>query len=102
VDNAAEPRFCTFKDATWGIRALAVTLITYHDKRKARDGSPIDTVREVIERWAPPHENDTEAYINAVAKAVGVSSEMIVDLSTTAPCAHWWNQSFATRTARVH
>lgn len=80
VDNAAEPRFCTFKDATWGIRALAVTLITYHDKRKARDGSPIDTVREVIERWAPPHENDTEAYVSAVAKAVGVSSEMIVDL----------------------
>lgn len=37
VNNPAEPRFCTFKDATWGIYALAVTLITYHDKRKVRD-----------------------------------------------------------------
>jgi len=37
-NNLAEPRFCTFKDASWGICALAVTLITYHDKRKVRDG----------------------------------------------------------------
>ena len=31
VNNSSEPRFCTFKDPVWGIRALAVTLITYHD-----------------------------------------------------------------------
>ncbi|HCQ3021998.1 TPA: hypothetical protein OHP99_004980, partial [Escherichia coli] len=41
--NPDEPRFCTFKDPVWGIRALAVTLITYHDKRRAKDGSSIDT-----------------------------------------------------------
>ena len=80
VNNPAEPRFCTFKDPVWGIRALTVTLITYHDKRRAKDGSSIDTIREVIERWAPPHENNTAAYINEVSKAVGVTPDMIIDL----------------------
>jgi hypothetical protein len=80
VSNPSEPRFCTFKDAIWGIRALAVTLITYHDKRKARDNSAIDTVREVIERWAPPIENNTAAYVNYVSKAVGVTPDMEVNL----------------------
>lgn len=80
VDNQSEPRFCTFKDPTWGIRALTVTLITYHDKRKAKDGSRIDTIREIITRWAPPHENDTETYIRTVAKAVGVPADMEVSL----------------------
>lgn len=46
VANPAEPRFATFKDPTWGVRALAVTLITYHDKRKAKDGSRIDTIQK--------------------------------------------------------
>ncbi|PWH29417.1 hypothetical protein DCJ00_25900, partial [Salmonella enterica subsp. enterica serovar 4,12:i:-] len=69
-----------FKDPVWGIRALAVTLITYHDKRRAKDGSSIDTIREVIERWAPPNENDTAAYIREVAKAVGVTPDMVIDL----------------------
>ncbi len=63
-----------------GIRALTVTLITYHDKRRAKDGSSIDTIREVIERWAPSHENNTAAYINEVSKAVGVAPDMIIDL----------------------
>ncbi|EOW6871429.1 hypothetical protein ACOZ2G_003863 [Cronobacter sakazakii] len=80
VNNPSEPRFCTFKDPVWGIRALAVTLITYHDKRRAKDGSSIDTISEVIERWAPPNENDTAAYIREVAKAVGVTPDMVIDL----------------------
>ncbi|ELD1608251.1 hypothetical protein HVX40_24210 (plasmid) [Escherichia coli] len=80
INNPNEPRFCTFKDPVSGIRALTVNLITYHDKRRAKDGSSIDTVREVIERWAPPTENNTTAYITEVAKAVDVSPETTVDL----------------------
>lgn len=30
-----------------------MTLITYRDKRKAKDGRKIDSIRAVIERWAP-------------------------------------------------
>ncbi len=68
--NAQQRRFCEFESPVWGIRAIARTLITYQDKRRANDGSKIDSIREIVERWAPPSENDTQAYVRAVAKAV--------------------------------
>ena len=55
VVNPAEPRFATFKDPTrrvserWPSRSSLTTT-------SAKDGSRIDTIREVIERWAPPSE----------------------------------------------
>lgn len=67
-------RFCQFKDAPSGIRAIVRTLITYADKRVAADGSAIDTVWEVIARWAPPSENNTPAYVSQVARVVGVGA----------------------------
>lgn len=63
-----DPRFCQFETPADGIRAIARTLITYQDKRKARDGSRIDSILEVIERWAPPEDNNpTEAYAVQIA-----------------------------------
>lgn len=73
--SASDSRFCQFKDAASGIRALAVILLTYYDKRKAKDGSKIDSVKEVIERWAPPSENNTGAYAASVAAVLNVSPE---------------------------
>ena len=67
-----DPRFCVFLDAPSGIRAIAMTLITYYDKRQAKDGSKIDSVREVIERWAPPVENNVSAYAKQVAQVLAV------------------------------
>jgi len=61
-----DPRFCQFTDPIYGVRAIAMTLITYQDKRKAKDGSKIDELREFIERWAPDSENDVAAYTNHV------------------------------------
>ena len=57
--------FFQFIDATWGIRALARTLITYQDKHDLR------TVAKIINRWAPSIENDTLAYTTSVCKATG-------------------------------
>ena len=68
--QATDKRFAEFTTPAYGIRALARTLITYYDKRKARDGSKIDTVREIIERWAPAFENNVNAYANQVGKAL--------------------------------
>jgi len=65
-------RFVVFTDAVWGIRAIARILITYQDRRRAADGSRIDTVRKFISRWAPPVENNTDAYARSVANALGV------------------------------
>lgn len=70
-----DTEFCIFEDPAYGIRAIAATLITYYDKRKAKDGSKIDSVREVIERWAPPVENNTSAYASQVAKVLAISPD---------------------------
>lgn len=61
-----EERFAVFSHPKWGIRAIARVLITYQDKRRAPDGSRIDTIAEIVARWAPPIENNTRAYVEAV------------------------------------
>lgn len=71
--------FCQFTDATWGIRALAVLLINYQDKYNLK------TVKAVIDRWAPPIENDTGAYVKAVVDSMNktglnVSATTVLDL----------------------
>lgn len=70
-------RFCWFTDPAFGVRAIAVTLTTYYDKRKAKDGSKIDTIREVVERWAPGVEkgNNTSAYANNLSRLVGLDPD---------------------------
>lgn len=72
--------FCQFSDPAYGIRALCRTLITYADKRHAEDGSAIDTVHDVISRWAPTVENDTEAYARAVARHLGVHEYQQIEI----------------------
>lgn len=75
-----DPDFVVFDEPRWGIRAIARTLITYQDKRKAADGSKIDTVAEVIHRWAPPNENDTEAYANHVARIMTLGANDAINV----------------------
>lgn len=71
-DQSGDSRFVVFSDPRWGIRAIARVLITYMTARKARDGSRIDTIRDVIDRWAPPNENNTGAYARHVAELTGI------------------------------
>lgn len=66
ADPASDGEYCRFENPAWGIRAIARTLITYQDKHGLR------TVRGIIARWAPPSENDTEAYIRHVVAKIGV------------------------------
>ena len=73
-------RFCRFKTPAHGIRAMCRVLITYQSKRKAADGSRIDTVAEVVTRWAPPTENDTQSYIKSVRKRAGFEPGEIIDV----------------------
>lgn len=70
----AETRFCVFRSPEYGIRALAKLLQTYQSKHGLK------TVRAIINRWAPPSENVTSAYVAAVAKAVGVGADDPIDV----------------------
>ena len=66
-------RFCVFTTPVLGIRAMAKNLRAY---RSIGDV----TIRQYIDRWAPPNENDTEAYIARVASSVGVVADANVDI----------------------
>lgn len=77
---ADDGEFCIFTEPAFGIRAIAVTLITYQDKRKARDGSRIDTVQEIIERWAPTTENNTSAYVSHMRSLLNVQPGDLINV----------------------
>lgn len=74
-DQSGDPRFVVFKDDVSGIRALAKVLLSYQRKHGLK------TVRQIINRWAPPVENDTGAYVNHVAKLLNVGPDDAVDVS---------------------
>lgn len=66
-----DPRFVQFTKPVDGIRAIARVLITYQEKRKANDGSRIDSVLEIIERWAPEEDdNPTTSYARSIAQLI--------------------------------
>ena len=67
-------RFCVFVDAPHGIRAMVHNLWAYHDRLGCR------TIRDYINRWAPPNENNTAGYIARVAASVGTDSDAEVDI----------------------
>ncbi len=71
-------RFAVFSSHEYGIRAIAMLLATYQDRYGLR------TVRAVITKWAPDVENDTDSYIAAVARRIGVGPDEELDLHTYA------------------
>ncbi len=69
LDQSSDSRFCVFMKPEYGIRAMMKIIITYQKKYG------LMTVREIINRWAPPHENDTESYVNNVARKLDVKPD---------------------------
>lgn len=67
-DQSSDPRFIVFDGPEWGIRAMARVLRNYIARGQ-------DTVREIINTWAPPSENDTGAYTRAVAAGLGIGPD---------------------------
>ena len=62
--------FVQFTTMAYGYRAAWKVLDTYfmHFKRERK----VYNVRNIIARWAPPSENDTDAYIRAVLLMTGL------------------------------
>jgi hypothetical protein len=59
-----ESRFARFDTPENGIRALGKLLRTYQARYA------LYTVSDIIQRWAPASENDTQAYIDAVEQRI--------------------------------
>lgn len=68
-NGAIEDRFCQFESPEFGLRAIARILGNYqriHDRF---------SIRMMIHRWAPPVENDTDAYVSFVSNKVGIDPD---------------------------
>ncbi|MBQ7420292.1 MAG: hypothetical protein IJV17_06090 [Prevotella sp.] len=57
-----DTRFCQFSSMQYGFRAALKLLRTYYTKYGCI------TIRQIINRWAPQSENNTQAYIRAVSR----------------------------------
>lgn len=79
ADVQSDAAFVTFKAPEWGIRAMARILVKY------QSDYGLHTVRAIIHRWAPPVENDTDAYVLQVAKALGVDPDQPIDVWARLP-----------------
>lgn len=69
-----DPKYVSFATPEAGIRAMGKTLINYQDLHG------LNTVEDIVSRWAPATENDTATYTNTVAKALGVKPNAPIDL----------------------
>lgn len=70
--------YCRFIEALYGLRAGAL------DIRNQQRLHGLNTIRAIIEKFAPPNENATPAYIADVAARMNVAPDVALDLSDAA------------------
>ena len=73
ADQSGDPRFLVFDKPEAGLRAIMRLLINYQERHD------IKTVRDAINRWAPPGENNSSAYVQHVARLTGLDPDEPVD-----------------------
>lgn len=69
--QGTDTRFKTFMSMPYGYRAIFVTLNSYIKKG-------YDTIDKIINRYAPPHENETSSYAKTVSRMTGISPDQPV------------------------
>ena len=72
-EEQTDKSFVQFKSMAYGYRAAWKVLQSYYETF-SRQNRPF-TVRNIISRWAPPAENDTEAYIINVLKLASIGGK---------------------------
>ena len=65
--------FVQFQSMAYGYRAAWKVLESYW--KHFRQQRTVFTVKSIISRWAPPSENNTEAYVRAVLQLSGLGGE---------------------------
>lgn len=78
VIPSKDKSFKQFKSMSYGYRALIRLLQNY------RKLYGLSTIEGMINRWAPPTENKTSAYISRVCKEMKVSSSYVPDIEDKA------------------
>lgn len=70
---STDSAFKQFESLEWGYRAVFMLLHTYRVRGYG------DTIAKMISRYAPPSENNTEAYISRLCRATGFERDMPLD-----------------------
>ncbi len=83
AEKQTDSAFVVFKSMAWGWRAAFKLLTrTYYHKYR------LYTIRMIIQKWAPPHENNTEAYISNVSRLTGIPPDEPIGIPMESP-ARW-------------
>ncbi len=75
VHPGTDKDFCQFSTMPYGVRCTAMVFLDYYHTHSLR------SVAQMINRWAPPVENETSAYVQAVAARMGVKADAALDLT---------------------
>lgn len=76
LESGSGARFAKFASEEEGIAALVRQLRLYQQRG-------IDTIGEIVKKYAPPNENDTQAYIASMARWTGLSADEKLDFNDT-------------------
>ena len=71
ISKGSDSHFEQFTDIYFGLRAMLKDLINDINKGK-------NTVVKLINEYAPPHENNTVAYIQSVSNSIGVTPNEVL------------------------
>ena len=78
-----DPSFCQFETLEYGWRAAFYLLTrTYYHKYR------LYTIRMIINKWAPPNENQTSKYIENVCRLTGIAPDEPIGIPSDQP-ARW-------------
>ncbi len=69
-----DERFKKFKNMEYGYRGIFIVLRSYMRKG-------VDTIEEIINRYAPPHENVTSSYVKHVAERTGIPKDQQLSIN---------------------
>lgn len=73
-NEQTDSAFVQFTTPDYGIRALGKLLQNYYK-------AGYDTVRKIINRYAPSSENDTSSYVSHVSSLIGADPDQHIDLT---------------------
>ncbi|GAB6011732.1 structural protein P5 [Viscerimonas tarda] len=71
ISPSQDAAFKQFTNIAYGYRAMFVSLDTYRKRG-------LDTIEKIISAWAPPVENNTQAYINAIVNYSGLPKDKVL------------------------
>lgn len=73
--TSSDKEFKQFKTMAYGYRAVFKILSNYSRNYHLK------TIRQMIGRWAPENENNTDAYIKAVSDYAGIPADDPIDIT---------------------